>query len=124
MCGLDRSGGGFGGTFQSRTAPQRNALNAATAVKVVTELHSTFLGRSYKRCICRKSNTIVVLISSFPYAINWSQANVPAILHITHAAQEQGTAIAEVLFGDYNPAGRLVQTWPTGLASAATDAGL
>jgi beta-glucosidase len=59
--------------------------------------------------------TIVVLISSFPYAINWSQANVPAILHITHAAQEQGTAIAEVIFGDYNPAGRLVQTWPTGL---------
>lgn len=56
--------------------------------------------------------TIVVLISSFPYAINWSQKNVPAILHITHAAQEQGTAIADVLFGDYNPAGRLVQTWP------------
>jgi beta-glucosidase len=60
--------------------------------------------------------TIVVLISSFPYAINWSQANVPAILHITHAAQEQGTAIADVLFGDYNPAGRLVQTWPKELA--------
>lgn len=60
-------------------------------------------------------NTIVVLISSFPYAINWSQKNVPAILHITHAAQEQGTAIANVLFGDYNPAGRLVQTWPKGL---------
>ena len=58
---------------------------------------------------------IAVLISSFPYAINWSQANVPAILHITHAAQEQGTAIANVLFGDYDPAGRLVQTWPTGL---------
>jgi beta-glucosidase len=59
--------------------------------------------------------TIVVLTSSFPYAINWSQAHVPAILHITHAAQEQGTAIADVLFGDYNPAGRLVQTWPKSL---------
>ena len=59
--------------------------------------------------------TIVVLISSFPYAINWSQANVPAILHVTHAAQEQGTAIADVLFGDYNPGGRLVQTWPKSL---------
>lgn len=59
--------------------------------------------------------TVVVLISSFPYAINWSQANVPAILHITHAAQEQGTAIADILFGDYNPAGRLVQTWPRSL---------
>ena len=59
--------------------------------------------------------TIVVLISSFPYAINWSQANVPAILHVTHAAQEQGTAIADVLFGNYNPGGRLVQTWPKSL---------
>jgi beta-glucosidase len=59
--------------------------------------------------------TVVVLISSFPYAINWSKEHVPAILHITHAAQEQGTAIADVLFGDYNPAGRLVQTWPKSL---------
>jgi beta-glucosidase len=59
--------------------------------------------------------TIVVLVSSFPYAINWSQANVPAILHITHAAQEQGAAIADALFGDYNPGGRLVQTWPKSL---------
>jgi beta-glucosidase len=59
--------------------------------------------------------TVVVLVSSFPYAINWTQANVPAILHITHAAQEQGTAIADVIFGDYNPAGRLTQTWPKSL---------
>ncbi len=59
--------------------------------------------------------TIVVLISSFPFAIGWEQQNVPAILHITHAAQEQGTAIADALFGDYNPAGRLVQTWPRSL---------
>src|SRR4029077_2804685 len=41
--------------------------------------------------------------------------NVPAILHITHAAQEQGTAIADALFGDYNPGGRTVQTWPKSL---------
>jgi beta-glucosidase len=40
---------------------------------------------------------------------------VPAILHITHAAQEQGTAIADALFGDYNPGGRTVQTWPKSL---------
>ncbi|MGA2131359.1 MAG: glycoside hydrolase family 3 C-terminal domain-containing protein [Bryobacteraceae bacterium] len=58
---------------------------------------------------------VVVLVSSFPYAINWTQQNVPAILHIAHAAQEQGTAIAEVLFGDCNPAGRLNQTWPKSL---------
>ncbi|MGD0360508.1 MAG: glycoside hydrolase family 3 C-terminal domain-containing protein [Bryobacteraceae bacterium] len=61
------------------------------------------------------AKTVVVLVSSFPYAINWTQQHVPAILDIAHAAQEQGTAIADVLFGDYNPAGRLNQTWPKSL---------
>jgi len=55
--------------------------------------------------------TIVVLISSFPYAIGWVRENVPAILHMSHSSQEEGNAAADVLFGDYNPAGRLVATW-------------
>lgn len=56
--------------------------------------------------------TIVVLVSSFPYAINWTQDNVPAILHMALNSQEEGNALSDVLFGNYNPAGRLVQTWP------------
>jgi beta-glucosidase len=56
--------------------------------------------------------TVVILVSSFPVAINWTQANVPAILHMTHASQDEGTALAKVLFGDYNPGGHLVETWP------------
>jgi beta-glucosidase len=56
--------------------------------------------------------TILVLQSSFPYAINWSQQHLPAILHITHCSQETGSALADVLFGDYNPGGKLTQTWP------------
>jgi len=59
--------------------------------------------------------TVVVLVSSFPYAINWTQAHATAILHITHGSEEEGTAIAEALFGDINPAGRLVETWPRSL---------
>ena len=65
-----------------------------------------------KKVLSANPNTVVVLISSFPYAINWTQENVPAILHMTHASQEMGNALADVLFGDYNPAGRLVETWP------------
>jgi beta-glucosidase len=57
-------------------------------------------------------NTIVVLLASFPYAINWTADHVPAILHATHASQELGTGIADVLFGACDPGGRLVQTWP------------
>jgi beta-glucosidase len=55
--------------------------------------------------------TIVVLVSSFQYSIGWVQENVPAILHMAHSSQEEGNAIADVLFGDYNPGGRLVATW-------------
>ena len=56
-------------------------------------------------------NTVLVLVSSFPYAINWSNANLPAILHVTHCSQEQGHGVADVLFGKVNPAGRTNQTW-------------
>jgi beta-glucosidase len=60
--------------------------------------------------------TVVVLISSFPYAINAIQSGVPAILHMAHSSQEEGNAVADVLFGDYNPAGRLVSTWVKALS--------
>jgi beta-glucosidase len=68
-----------------------------------------------KQIYAANPKTVVVLLASFPIAINWSQQNIPAILHITHDAQEEGTAIADALFGDIDPAGRLVQTWPKSL---------
>ncbi|RUT36544.1 carbohydrate-binding protein [Paenibacillus zeisoli] len=56
-------------------------------------------------------NTIVVLVGSYPFAVNWEQEHVPAILYTSHAGPELGAAAAEVLFGEYNPAGRLAMTW-------------
>ena len=55
--------------------------------------------------------TVMVLVSNFPFAINWSQENVPAILHVTNNSQELGNGLADVIFGNVNPAGRTTQTW-------------
>lgn len=60
-------------------------------------------------------NTILVIVSSFPYTINWSKDNIPAILHISQSSQELGNALADVIFGKNSPAGRLVQTWPSSI---------
>lgn len=68
-----------------------------------------------KQVFIANPHTIVVLVSSFPFAINWTQEHIPAILHMTHASQDEGVAIAKVLFGEYNPGGHLVETWPKSL---------
>jgi beta-glucosidase len=60
-------------------------------------------------------NTVLVIVSSFPYALNWSKQNIPAIVHITQSSQELGNGLADVLFGKVSPAGRLVQTWPSSI---------
>ncbi|MFF5225482.1 glycoside hydrolase family 3 C-terminal domain-containing protein [Dactylosporangium sp. NPDC000521] len=56
-------------------------------------------------------DTVLALVSSYPYAIDWAQEHVPAILWTSHAGQELGTAVAGALLGAHNPGGRLPQTW-------------
>jgi len=56
--------------------------------------------------------TIVLLINSGPLAINYIAEKVPAILEGFYLGQETGVGVADVLFGDYNPAGKLPVTFP------------
>ena len=56
-------------------------------------------------------NTIVVLINGNPVGFEWTAENVPGIVEAWFDGQSQGTAIADVLFGDYNPGGKLPQTF-------------
>lgn len=54
---------------------------------------------------------ILILTSGSALAINYAKKNVPAILHAWYAGCEGGKAVADILFGDYNPAGRLPITF-------------
>jgi beta-glucosidase len=59
--------------------------------------------------------TVVVLVCNFPYALPGVAGQVGAIVQVTHASQELGNALGDVLFGDVNPGGKLAQTWPSSL---------
>lgn len=59
-------------------------------------------------------NVAAVLIANYPYAINWMQAHVPAILLNATGSQDLGHGIASAIFGETNPAGRLPMTWYKG----------
>jgi len=56
--------------------------------------------------------TIVLLINSGPLSINYIAQNVPAILEGFYLGQETGIGVADVLFGDYNPSGKLTVSFP------------
>jgi beta-glucosidase len=55
--------------------------------------------------------TVLVLLNGSAVAINWADAALPAIVEAWYPGEEGGTALAEVLFGVYNPAGRLPVTF-------------
>jgi beta-glucosidase len=68
-----------------------------------------------RRVVEANPNTVVVLITSFPVALPWAAEHATTIVHMTHASQELGNALGDVLFGDVDPGGRLAQTWPRSL---------
>jgi len=64
-----------------------------------------------KAVVATGKPVVVVLLSGSALAVNWANDNAPAILHAWYPGGEGGTAIADVLFGDYNPGGRLPVTF-------------
>ena len=64
-----------------------------------------------KAALAANPKTVVVLQASFPFTTTWTEEHAPAILEMVHNSEEQGDGLADVLFGDYDPAGRLTQTW-------------
>ena len=55
---------------------------------------------------------IVVLMNGRPLTINWISENTPAVIEAWFLGDQAGNAIAQVLFGDYNPSGKLTATFP------------
>lgn len=57
-------------------------------------------------------NVVLVLMNGRPLTINWANNNLPAILETWQLGTQSGNAIAQVLYGDYNPSGKLTMSFP------------
>ncbi len=68
--------------------------------------------RLMERVVALGKPTVLVLLSGSALGVTWAQDHVGAILQAWYPGEEGGTAIADVLFGDYNPGGRLPVTVP------------
>ncbi|MFJ8631876.1 glycoside hydrolase family 3 C-terminal domain-containing protein [Streptomyces sp. NPDC093568] len=61
-----------------------------------------------------RPETALVVMSSYPYAVDWAEEHLPAVVWTSHGGQDTGHALAAVLLGAADPAGRLPQTWYRG----------
>jgi beta-glucosidase len=79
-------------------------------------LDRTFIGlppvqEELVKKVCEANpKTVVVLLNGGPVAVQWEKENAAAVLDMFYAGEEGGNAVADVLFGDYNPGGRLPYT--------------
>ncbi|MEI8087898.1 MAG: glycoside hydrolase family 3 C-terminal domain-containing protein, partial [Paludibacter sp.] len=121
----------------SLTLDEQNSINEAVAKAKISDVVIAVVGEDEKRCGESKSRTglglpgrqlqllqalketgkpiILVLINGQPLTINWENRFVPAILEAWFPNALGGQAIAETIFGDYNPGGKLSVTFPKSL---------
>ena len=89
------------------------AWNQSGEAKSRSNIHLPGLQEDLVKAIQATGKPVVVLINAGrPLVFNWTADNVPAILYTWWLGSEAGNAIADVLFGDYNPSGKLPMTFP------------
>lgn len=74
--------------------------------------------RLAQEVLAANPNTVLVLLTNYPYALDWEQEHMPAILMSASGSQDMGRAAARTVFGLNAPAGRLNMTWYDGAAEA------
>jgi beta-glucosidase len=87
--------------FQSGEARSRTDIG-------LPGLQQEFLEEIYKV----NPNIVLVLMNGRPLAVEWAAEKIPAIVEAWQLGTQSGNAIAEVLYGDYNPSGKLTMTFP------------
>ena len=87
--------------FQSGEGRSRTQIN-------LPGLQQELLEEVYKV----NKNIVLVLMNGRPLSISWADEHIPAIVETWHLGTQSGNAIAQVLYGDYNPSGKLTMTFP------------
>jgi beta-glucosidase len=116
--------------FQCSTEAINNAIDIARKAEIVILVvgeHGRMSGEANSRTrldlpgqqqelvekvYAANPNSVVVLVNGRPLALPWIAENIPAILVSWLGGQQVGPAVADVLFGDANPSGKLTATWP------------
>lgn len=116
------------------TPEEQAGIDEAVAVARESDVAVVVLGGSNRTCGENKSRSsldlpgrqldllkavaatgkpvVLVLINGRPLSINWADRNIPAIIEAWYPGSQGGTAVAEAIFGDYNPGGKLTVTFP------------
>ncbi|MEP7110822.1 MAG: beta-glucosidase BglX [Ferruginibacter sp.] len=131
---FEQRAGMFGKAFKRDSRPARQIIDEAVAVANQSDVIVAALGESAEMTgeSSSRSNieipkaqqellaallkigkpVVLVLFTGRPLALKWENDNVPAILNVWFGGSEAGSAIADVLFGDVNPSGKLTTTFP------------
>lgn len=116
------------------TAEEQKTINEAVQNVEMSDVGIVVLGGGVRTCGENKSRSsldlpgrqlhllkalvntgkpiVLILINGRPLSINWADKFVPAILEAWYPGAQGGIAVADVLFGDYNPGGKLTVTFP------------